>query len=492
MDVTGKTVQEIQQQINKLQIPLLMTPAELMQEFKRLHPQLQQFLENVDKNPFWRSQTSMEELDSELNLPLPSKPQSWEDIIQFLKMKTIPHFSSVSNKHFMAFIPGDPAPPAILGAMMTPIFNQWVGGTLASPGGVAIESLALKWIIELLNLPTTSWGSFTSGGSMANLTSLYAGLSHQAPWLKAKGYYSGKRVVVYYSEEAHFCVPRAFLMLGLGHDNLRKIPTNDRYQMDLVSLTKKIEEDLQQENVQPAIIVASAGTTNTGAIDPLVQIAEIAKKYNLWFHVDAAYGGFAKISLAKEALQGLELADSIALDAHKWLYAPFEAGISLVKDAKILKRTYQSFAEYTIDHIPDEEFTLLRNFKDYGFPLTRELRGLKIWFLIMAYGKEGLSQFITKNILLADYLEAKIRIHPELELMSTSNLAIVCFRYKATDEQNETLILTMQQRQKFYLSRTTVKGRVTIRACILNLRVETSTIDELIKEIDTIAKELRF
>ena len=184
------------------------------------------------------------------------------------------------------------------------------------------------------------------------------------------------------------------------------------------------------------------------------------------------------------------MADSLALDADKWLYTPYESGIAIVSDAKILKKAYISHADYTVDHVPDDEFKLLKNFKDYSFPLTRELRGLKIWFLIMAYGKKGLSQFITKNILLGKYLEKRVESHPKLELMATSELAVICFRYKTTDELNDKIILTMQKRRKHYVSRTSLKGKVTIRACILNLRTDVSTIDGLLDEIDAIAQEL--
>jgi glutamate/tyrosine decarboxylase-like PLP-dependent enzyme len=236
------------------------------------------------------------------------------------------------------------------------------------------------------------------------------------------------------------------------------------------------------------MIVATAGTTNTGAIDDLEGLYQLCREKNLWFHIDGAYGAFAKIATHPVAgqLAGIQLADSISLDPHKWLFNPFGVGCALVRDEQLLRKTYELSAEYLVDTEQVEDFQLQRNFRSYGNPLSRDFKGLRIWMTLRYYGKQGISSLITRNILVAEYLRERIEEHPTMEYMA-GNLSIVCFRWIGSDEMNEVLIEKIQRRKNFYLSRTRIKGKLTIRVCIVNLETTPAHMDALLNEIEEIA-----
>ncbi len=472
--------------------PEIISPEELTQRINLLLPIVQDFLENRANNPFLKDENP-QQVSETFDLDVPEYSDTFENVVDYLKNIVIPRFPSISNPRFLAFIPSDPAPPAMIGALLTPLFNQFTGTVIGSPGGSALESLAIKWIIQLLNLNQTSWGSFTMGGSGANLTCMYTGIVNKAPWnLKKTGLANNKRLRIYTSDQVHKCILKAGMLLGLGEESFREIPTDKSYSLSPEAVLPYIEEDEQDDRIIPIMIIATTGTTNTGAIDDIYGLYELAQKKDLWLHIDGAYGAFAKLAKHKvsKKFNSISLADSIALDCHKWLFTPFEAGLAVVKDSKKLRNAFEVGAEYLEDTVLEEDYLLQRNFRNYGFPLSRELRGLKIWMQIKSYGKQGISQFITRNILVADYLRSRIIEHPNLELMSDGKLSIVCFRWKESDEFNERIISNIQKRRNFYLSRTKLKNKTTIRVCILNLQSTPSLMDELIKEIENIATRL--
>ena len=373
-----------------------------------------------------------------------------------------------------------------------PAFNQFIGNVIASPGGIAIENLTLLWIKQLIGYPETAGGCFTSGGSMANVTCLFAGLNNRVPWLKEQGLSYGKTPLVYCSDQTHNSVFKALLMFGLGLQNIRIIPSDNNFQINLNALRDQISIDKKDVNVFPTIVIANAGTTNTGAIDDIEGLLTIVKELNLWLHIDGAYGALSKITNtpASELLKKLQEADSIALDAHKWMFIPYEAGISLVKDRKNLKEAFLITAEYLTESHSAEESNLMVNFWEYSPQLSREFRGLKVFFFLMSYGESGLKTFITKNIHLAKYLSSRIKEDENFELMSQSELSIVCFRWKGSDELNNRIITQIQKNNRYYVSKTTLKGKVTIRVCIVNLTANIAIIDGLLDEIKAVANNL--
>jgi glutamate/tyrosine decarboxylase-like PLP-dependent enzyme len=485
-------VSEIRSRFANLTFPDLLASRELIKRIDSLLPLIEQYYNERSTKSHYSEETP-KEVDRIFNSDLPENPDSWSSILEFLKNEILPRFPSIGNPHFLAYIPGDPAPPAMIGAFLTPFLNQFVGTVVGSPGGTAIESLAIKWIIQLLNLSDSSWGSFTMGGSSANLTCIYTGIVNKVQWNYKKGGLHGqKRLMIYTSDQSHNCILKSAMLLGLGEDSVRVVQTDESFRMTTGAVRRVLEEDEKDENKIPVLIVATAGTTNTGSIDDLRGLADLAREKNLWLHVDGAYGAFARITNLEVSneLAGIQLADSIALDAHKWLFTPFEAGCAIVSDGEKLRNAFELSAEYLKDSELAEEYLLQRNFRSYGFPLSRELRGLKVWMLIRSYGKRGLSQLITGNIMAADYLRLKIKNHPNLVLMSEDKLSIVCFRWNGSDQLNDDIVGALQKRKKFYLSRTTLKGRTTIRVCILNLRTTPTLIDRLINEIEAVVREL--
>ncbi|MFW9779182.1 MAG: pyridoxal phosphate-dependent decarboxylase family protein [Candidatus Heimdallarchaeota archaeon] len=484
---------KIREEFDNLQCPELISSQELTKRIESLLPLIREYLDHKSSKSHYSTETP-QEVNNLFDANLPECPETWDSTVKFLRNIAIPRFPSVGNPHFFAYIPGDPAPPAMIGASLTPFFNQFVGTVIGSPGGTAIESLSIKWIIQMLQLDDSSWGSFTTGGSGANLACMYTGLVDRAPWdFKNDGINGNKRLMIYTSDQSHNCILKSAMLLGLGQRSVQIIETDESFRMTAETARIIIEKDEMEGNKVPALIVGTAGTTNTGAIDDLRGLSRLAREKELWFHIDGAYGAFARIANHEVArdLADIQLADSIALDAHKWLFAPFEAGCAIVSDGEKLRNAFELSAEYLKDSELETEYPLQRNFRSYGFPLTRELRGLKIWMLIRSYGKSGLSNLITRNILAADYLRQRVRVHPNLELMSDDKLGIVCFRWKGTDQLNKELVGALQERKKYYVSRTLLKGRITIRVCILNLRTTLELMDKFIEEIEDIFREIK-
>lgn len=468
------------------------TPAQMLSKIQGLFPIVQNFLETKDSLPFHRTEP-FKNIDKVFARSVPQVGSSWDDIVKFFTQEVVPRFSSNANNKFLAYVPGDPSPAALAGAMIMPAFNQYVGSTLSSNGGVAIESLTLQWFKELMGYSLSAGACYTSGGSLANLTCLYAGLTDKIPWLKEKGLSRNKIPLVYCSDQTHNSLIKALLMFGLGLENIRIIPTEDDFKINLTALRETIVKDRQDDQCLPVIVIANAGTTNTGAIDDIDALLEISSEFNLWLHIDGAYGALSRITETKASslLQNMHKADSIALDAHKWMFIPYEAGISLVKEREKLKKAFSISADYLSESHAVQETQLMVNFWEYSPQLSREFRGLKIWFFLMSYGLEGLKTFITRNILLAKYLTAKIQEDTNFELMSSSELSIVCFRWKGSDELNDAIITKIQENSNYYISKTTLKGKTTIRVCIVNLSSDVAIIDGLLKEIKEVVEGLQ-
>ena len=337
------------------------------------------------------------------------------------------------------------------------------------------------------------FGNFSIGGSSANMEGIYTGLISKIPWnYKTDGLSNHKRPIIYTSDQTHMCVKKAILMLGLGLDSLRIIESDEKFMLSLDRLSEQIDVDIQDSNLLPLMIVATAGTTNTGAIDDFKSLSEIAKLNNLWLHIDGAYGGFAKIAdhPVSEKLKCLNLADSIAIDTHKWLYTTLEGGCLIVKNDQNLKYAFEVSAEYLQDIEFDETHTLIRNFSSYGFPLSRKWRGLMVWMNIKFYGVEGLSKLITRNILAAEYFAHKISEHGNMELTANPNLGVVCFRWHGDDDLNTRISSLLNEKGKFFIGRTTIKAQMTLRVCVLNLETTIEKMDELLIEIENITNSL--
>jgi aromatic-L-amino-acid/L-tryptophan decarboxylase len=373
--------------------------------------------------------------------------------------------------------------------LLTSALNQNPAKWHLAPSMTEIERRVIEWTAEFIGLGHTVGGAIVGGGSAANLTGLTVArnLFAEKEQVRSKGLFGCAPLIVYGSTQTHSSVDKSVELLGLGSDNFRKIPVNDDFSIDPVALTEQIEAD-RRDGYTPFCLVGTAGTVNTGAIDPLDELGDIARKQDLWFHIDGAYGGLAASLIGKRDLyKGLEMADSIALDFHKWLYQPFEIGCALVRDWESLKRTFHKSAEY-LDFGPhDGRFDIA----EHHFALSRNAKALKVWMSFKAYGAEKLREMIEKDIATADYLVSLIRDADDFELMSSGPLAIVCFRYlgdaavadASLDEINTRLLAALEDDGRVFITGTRLEGGQVIRACIINHRIVRQDIDHLLQVI---------
>ncbi|MEL6135249.1 MAG: pyridoxal-dependent decarboxylase, partial [Bacteroidota bacterium] len=333
--------------------------------------------------------------------------------------------------HMYAYVMAGGTQVSIVAEQLAATINQNVTKWHLAPVLSEIEKRVVKWGAEMMGIPGNVGGVFTSGGSAANLAGLTVArnIFFEKKQIRKQGLFGQKPFRVYASKEVHGCVDKSLELLGIGTNHLCKIETNPDFTIHLESLERQIQSDLAS-GFQPFCIVGNAGTVNTGAIDDLLALHDLAKKYDLWFHIDGAYGGLvAALDTFKNTYKGIELADSLAVDFHKWLYQPFEAGCLIVKDWPTLRRAYFKQADYLDTSFEKGEGRL--DFNEYYFQLSRNAKALKVWMSLKAYGADAMKAMIQKDIDLAHYLADRVAEAPDFELMARSDLAIACFRYTA-------------------------------------------------------------
>jgi len=387
---------------------------------------------------------------------------------------------SLFNGHprFFGYITASPAPIGMLGDLLAAAANPNVGSWTLSPAATEIEAQTMRWIAELIGFPTTCGGLLVSGGNMANFVCFLAARAARAPWdIRAKGIAGdARRLKVYASAETHTWIQKAADLSGLGTDAIRWIQTDDELRMSMTALEHAIDADVAAGHV-PLMVVGTAGSVSTGAIDPLPQIAALCRRRGIWFHVDGAYGGFAAASAdAPEDLRALAGADSVAVDPHKWLYAPLEAGCALVRDPDHLRRAFAYHPPYY--HFNEH----VLNFVDCGPQNSRGFRALKVWLALQQAGASGYRQMISEDMRLSRAMAEAIAREPELEL-ATQALSITTFRYVPADLRarigeedveaylnrlNEALLDALQRGGALFVSNAVIRGRYLLRACIVN------------------------
>jgi glutamate/tyrosine decarboxylase-like PLP-dependent enzyme len=408
---------------------------------------------------------------------------------------------SLFNGHprFFGYITSSPAPIGMFGDFLAAALNQNVGSWRLGPLATEIEGQAVRWIAELIGFPTNCGGLLVSGGNMANFVGFLAARVAKAPWDVRKEGLSreGRRLLVYASMETHTWIQKAADLYGLGTDAIRWIATDDDQRMDTSALRSRIEEDLRLGH-QPFLVVGTAGSVSTGVVDPLPEIAAICREHDLWFHVDGAYGALAAQAPGSPAsLRALSEADSVAVDPHKWLYAPLEAGCVLVRDAEKLRNAFSYHPAYY--HFDDQ----VVNYFDYGPQNSRGFRALKVWLALRQVGRAGYLKMIGDDMLLARHLHQLLAHHPEFEA-TTQSLSITTFRYVPPDlrpqlgsekvenylsELNQNLLTAVEKSGEAFLSNALVGGRFLLRACIVNFHTCLGDIEALPVLLSRLGKE---
>jgi glutamate/tyrosine decarboxylase-like PLP-dependent enzyme len=409
---------------------------------------------------------------------------------------------SLFNGHprFFGYITSSPAPIGMFGDFLAAALNQNAGAWKLAPIATEIERQAVRWIAELIGFPTTCGGLLVSGGNMANFVCFVAARAATASWdVRKDGLGHGQpSLLVYASMETHTWIQKAADLFGLGTDAIRWIATDDEERMNPCVLRAQIEQDLRLGH-RPFLVVGTAGSVSTGAVDPLPEIAAICREHQLWFHVDGAYGGLAALAPGSPAsLRTLSDADSVAVDPHKWLYAPLEAGCVLVRDPDKLRNAFSYRPTYY--HFDDQ----VVNYFDYGPQNSRGFRALKVWLSLRQVGRAGYLEMIGDDILLATHLHQLIGEHPELEAKSRA-LSIATFRYVPPDLRsqlgseavenyldtlNQHLLSAVEKSGEAFLSNAVVRGRFVLRACIVNFHTSLEDIESVPPLVSRLGKEI--
>lgn len=414
--------------------------------------------------------------------PLPLRPQPYEQTYKEFLENISPYPVPGMHPHFWGFVMGTGSPLGVLAEMLAAGMNS-SGPSYFSP--FHIEQQVLEWLKEIMNYPSEASGVFVSGGSMANFTGLAVARNAKGQVdIKKQGLQGiQQKMVLYASKEGHKCLTRSIELLGLGNDSFRLIPTNEHFQIDIEALETAIKDD-KEAGFHPFCVIGNAGSVNTGAFDDFEALGDLCQREDLWLHVDGAFGAWAKLSSTHNHLvRGMERADSLAFDLHKWMYMPYEIGCTLVRDKEAHCRTFIYEAEYLETIFERHDPT------NYSVQLSRNFKALKAWMLLKADGVEKYARLIQQNIDQAYYLADRVKNAPELELVIPVYLNVVCFRYvvdglseKALKELNNQILLRLWL-TGMVPSDTTLNGKYTLRVCITNHRSKREDFDRLVDEV---------
>jgi aromatic-L-amino-acid/L-tryptophan decarboxylase len=433
---------------------------------------------------------SSREIRDRFDPVLPTEGIDFDGLLKAFRETIVPFSRQNAHPRMFGYVQSPGTALAAFADLLASTLNANLTVWRSAPAPVELERLTIDWIRQILGFDAEAGGLFVSGGSMANLAAIAAAR-------QAKDHPSD-RLRIYASSETHFSIAKAAALLGIGRENVRIVAVDERFKIRVDDLVAKITADLKAGYV-PFCVVANAGTVNTGAVDPLVEIREIANRFQLWMHVDGSYGAFAVLAKSARGLfAGLERADSIALDPHKWLYLPVDVGCVIYRAPEITRAVFAHEAEYTriIGEEADEAFA----FWDYRPELSRRFRALKVWMLLKGVGLDSLGEAIESNLACARYFESKVRASDDFEMAARIELSIFCFRHvpahlkgespQVIDDFNERLLIALQRDGSSYLSNTTLGGRFALRGCVLNYRTTLRDMEILLDDLRRVARSL--
>jgi glutamate/tyrosine decarboxylase-like PLP-dependent enzyme len=465
---------------------LLLPPDEMLALAHRAAELIVDRLEQLPDEPPWRGGTRSE-LEALLREAPPEEGRPAAEVLERAAKEILPIASRVDHPRFFAFVPSSATWPGVLADFLASGHNTFQGTWLGASGPTQIELVVLDWFRDWIGYPATASGLFTSGGSAASLDAFVAAR-------EAAG--GPDRATVYMSDQSHSALFRAATIVGVRPERVRKVKSDSYFRMDVEALARMVAED-RAAGLHPIAVCANAGATNTGAVDPMHAMADFCEAERIWFHVDAAYGGFAVLTeKGKELLAGMERADSIAMDAHKWLFQPFEAGCLMVKDIRRLEAAFSVQPEYLQDTQWGREHP---NFCDRGLQLTRSFRALKVWMSIQTFGVAAFRRAVAKGIELAERAEEYVLASEILEIANPASLGVVCFRYNPRDsgysaeylEQINTKIQTrVIETATAMTSSTRLRGAYSLRFCILNHHTTWEDVLATLRSIERFGQEI--
>src|SRR6266404_1109395 len=448
-----------------------------------------EYLGGLRDHPVYRH-TSSREIRSGLDSKLPIKGTDFATLLKVFRDTIVPFSRQNAHPRMFGYVQSPGIPIGAFADLLASTLNANLTIWRSAPAPVELERLTIDWIRHILGFNAEAGGLFVSGGSMANLAALAAARQTKEDSLG--------RLRMYASSATHFSITKAAALLGIGRENMQNVAVDEHFKMRMDDLVAKITADLEAGYV-PFCVVGNAGTVDTGAVDPLTEIRKVANRFQLWMHVDGSYGAFAVLAQsARKLFAGMEQADSIALDPHKWLYLPVDVGCVIYRDPEIARATFAHEAEYTrmFGEEADEAFA----FWDYGPELSRRFRALKVWMLLKGVGLESLSEAIESNLACARYFESLVRASDDFEMIAPVELSIFCFRHvpiqlrsesdQTIDAFNERLLVALQRAGSSYLSNATLGGRFALRGCVLNYRTTLRDMEILLDDLRRVARSL--
>src|SRR5438093_1270970 len=447
------------------------------------------YLGGLRDRPAYRH-TSSREIRSGLDSKLPIEGTDFDSLLKIFRETIVPFSRQNAHPRMFGYVQSPGTPIGAFADLLASTLNANLTIWRSAPAPVELERLTIDWIRQILGFSPEAGGLFVSGGSMANLAALAAA--------RPTKYDSSGRLRIYASTETHFSISKAAALLGIGRENVRLVAVDERFKIRVDDLLAKVTADLEAGYV-PFCVVGNAGTVDTGAVDPLAEIREIADRFQLWMHVDGSYGAFAVLAeSAKKLFAGIERGDAIALDPHKWLYLPVDVGCVIYREPEIARAAFAHEAEYTriIGQQADEAFA----FWYYGPELSRRFRALKVWMLLKGVGLDYLGEAIESNLACARHLESMVRASNDFEMVAPIELSIFCFRHvpsqlrngspQAIDAFNERLLIALQRDGSSYLSNATLGGRSALRGCVLNYRTTLRDMELLLDDLRRVARSL--
>ena len=438
-------------------------------------------IENLPAEEAWDGEFR-KVLEAHLAEDPPEGPNPASEVLDRLARDVLPYTARLDHPRFFGFIPTSPTWPGIVADFLAAgyLINQCTW--LVASGPSQLELVVIDWFRRWLGYPEGAGGLFTSGGSAASVDAFVAAR-------EAAG--NPERATVYMSDQSHSALPRAAVIVGVRRDHIRSVPSDSSFQIDMEALSRAVAAD-RAAGLHPIAVCANAGTSSTGSVDPLEELADFCEAEGLWLHVDAAYGGFAAVTArGKRLLRGIERADSVGLDAHKWFFQPYEAGCLLVKDRETLSDAFQMGHDILQDTVWGANHP---NFADIGLQLSRSARALKVWMSVQTFGMDAFRRAVERSMELAVRTHDYVRASPTLEALSTPTLGIVCFRVNpegsaldvaALEEVNRTVLAQMFWDDPAFMSSTMLHGTFALRMCIIN---HTTTWDDVRETLEAVER----
>ncbi len=464
---------------------LEMPPDEMLRLAHDVARRLVERNQNLPDQTAWEGEFR-QALDDRLSGDPPEEGRPAHEVIDQAANEILPYATRLDHPRCFGFVPSSPTWPSVLADFLTAGFHVNQCTWLVASGPSHIELLVIDWFRQWIGYPEGAAGLLTSGGSAASIDAFVAAR-------EAKGH--PERAVVYMSDQSHTALSCAAIVVGIRREHIRSVKSDERFRLDLDALAQQVAAD-RAAGLHPIAVAANAGTTSTGAVDPLNELADFCEREDLWLHIDAAYGGFAVVTeQGKQLLGGIERADSIGLDAHKWLFQPYEAGCLLARDEKALKKAFAVRPDVLQDTIWGKDHP---NFADYGLQLSRSFRALKVWMSIQTFGMAAFRRAVAQGMDLARRAETYVRASPVLEAMHDVTLSVICFRVNpetgeldeaALDEINKTVLARMFWDDRAFMSSTLVSGVFSLRMCIVNHTTTWDDVQETLQAVERFGRE---